>query len=203
MLYRLVKVFSQPDLGNILQYTEDNLASPVSPRSLNISPLKALDRKRPNLIDSSYQFLFRPPATETIRRLIKRVQSAERKAQTAKTIAEIEAKQKYSGVWNYIRCMFLETDEISDRNLLQDKQRLPEILHMISVNLSLLFNLDVSDTSLDPLETVQQDDEENTTFSTFNYSEQNSFERSMPSPLAVSFVKIPSSNRVLTTFSCR
>lgn len=189
MLYRLIKVFGQPRLAQILRRYEEDFVCTLSPRKVfKSSPV----HQPTSPVDVlGYVTLFNSQAMDgMMERLMRRVKIAQYLAGNEKKRAEEEEKRNSSGFLNNLKFLFAMGDMTNDTKTLRDKRRVPEILSFILETAGAMFNIDPKDISVDDLiaQSVQEESsKQNASMSMLHNNSSNmlSFNGTIPSPAQI------------------
>lgn len=189
MLYRLIKVFGQTRLTDILRRYEEDLVSSLSPRKVyRSSPVHQASHTGDLL---GYVTLFNSPAMESmIEGLMRRVKIAQYLATQERERAEAEEKRNSSGFVNNIKFLFSIADTAVDGRILRDKKRVPEILNFILETSGSMFHLDPKNISVEDLIAQSVREESNLSHNAsmsvlHNSSNMMSFNGTIPTPAQV------------------
>lgn len=185
LVYRLIKVFGQPRLVDILRRAERDFMLSLSPKkAFKASPIhKAMDLSYEPLFDSA-------PMEHTIRRLMGRVKIAEYLATKERATIEAEEVRNSTGFWNNVKLLFAMSDGVAEGRALKDKKRMPEVLSFILNTTGALFDINPLEVSIDDYIEHTKKEESimslNATMSSMhNSSNMLSFNGSIPSPALV------------------
>ncbi|GAB0094643.1 Sphingomyelin phosphodiesterase 4 [Sergentomyia squamirostris] len=149
MIFRLVKVFSQSNLVNILCRLEGSMAFNANVPQ-RYSPNQYSLNKTPNtLLDTSYQFMFQIPVKEKIEHLLRKIKIAEIAAREMNRQAEMVSREEtLASLWQSIRNFFANNEDYLESAMKQDKQRIPEILQITSQLMADTFDMEVPEIAL-------------------------------------------------------
>lgn len=189
MLYRLIKVFGQPRLAQILRRYEEDFVCTLSPRKVFKS--SPVHQPTSSVDVLGYVTLFNSQAMDgMMERLMRRVKIAQYLAGNEKKRAEEEEKRNSSGFLNNLKFLFAMGDMTNDTKTLRDKRRVPEILSFILETAGAMFNIDPKDISVDDLiaQSVQEESsKQNASMSMLHNNSSNmlSFNGTIPSPAQI------------------
>lgn len=188
ILYRLIKVFGQTRLIDILRHCEGEFVSSLSPRKLfKSSPV----HKGSGVDVPGYVTLFNSSAMDNMmEQLMRRVKIAQYLATNERDRSEAEEKRNNSGFLNSLKFLFSVSDTAVDSKTLRDKKRIPEILGFILETCGTMFQIDPNNISVEDL--IQQSVREESNLShnasmsaLYNSSNTISFNGTIPSPAQV------------------
>uniref|UniRef100_A0A1B0CYY0 Uncharacterized protein n=1 Tax=Phlebotomus papatasi TaxID=29031 RepID=A0A1B0CYY0_PHLPP len=150
MIFRMMKVFNQPHLVDVLFRLERSMVSSsngLMPK--RYSPTQYSPSKSPNtMLDNSYVFMFNTPVREKIERLLKKIKMAEMVAREQNRLAEAKSREEtLLEIWQKIRNFFMDTEDYVENALQQDKKRIPEVLQLTAQLISSAFELEIPEIS--------------------------------------------------------
>lgn len=190
MLYRLMKVFGQTRLSDILRRCEEEFLCSLSPRKVfKSSPVHRAAAGSEDVL--GYVTMFNSPSMEKkMEQLMRRVKIAQYLSTTERDRSEAEEKRNSSGFINNIKFLFSISDTAVNSKSLRDKKRIPEILTFILETSGAIFHLDPKNISVDDLiaKSVQEEtnlSQNNSMSVLYNSSNMNSFNGTIPSPAQV------------------
>lgn len=188
ILYRLIKVFGQSRLIDILRRCEEGFVSSLSPkRVFKSSPVHRVTTT--DLL--GYVPLFNSPGMENMmEQLMRRAKIAQYLGTKERDFSEAEEKRNSSGFLNNLKFLFSISDTAVDGRMQRDKKRIPEILGFILETTGAMFNVDPQNISVDDLIAQSARDEshlsQNASMSAlYNSSNMMSFNGSIPTPSQV------------------
>lgn len=190
MLYRLIKVFGQSRLAQILRHFEEDFVSSMSPRKVYKS--SPVHRANTTTDLFGYVTLFNSPAMDNLmEQLMRRVKIAQYFAAVDRDRSEAEEKRNSSGFINNLKYLFSMADTAVECKALRDKKRIPEILSFILETSGNIFQIDVKNISIDEViaQTLRDETQsisQNASLSAMhNSSNMISFNGTIPSPAAI------------------
>ncbi|XP_059620057.1 sphingomyelin phosphodiesterase 4 isoform X2 [Phlebotomus argentipes] len=146
MIFRLVKVFSQPNLVDVLSRLERSMISNANGfMPQRYSPTQYSPNKSANtLLDTSYMFMFHAVVRDKIQLLLRKIKVAEVAAREQNRLAELKSREEtFASVWQKIKNFFTEGEDYFENALKQDKQRIPEILQLTAQLMADAFELEL------------------------------------------------------------
>lgn len=185
ILYRLIKVFGQPRLVDLLRRFEEDFVSSLSPKKVfNSSPRSAGEV-------TGYVRLFNSPSMQRMmEQLMARIKVAQFLANHERNRIDEEERKSSCGFWNNFKFLFAISDTASESRMMRDKRRIPEILGFILETTGAMFQIDPSDINVDEqisqsMQEISQSSQNNSMSVLHNSSSMLSFNGTIPSPAQI------------------
>uniref|UniRef100_A0A1B0CLM3 Sphingomyelin phosphodiesterase 4 n=2 Tax=Lutzomyia longipalpis TaxID=7200 RepID=A0A1B0CLM3_LUTLO len=161
MIYRLVKVFSQPNLLDVLSRFERSVeANSNGFMQLKYhSPSQFFPPTKPSnaFHETNYQYMFHPTVREKIENLLRKIKQAELIARENNRSNSIQLPEDtFAMIWERIVSFFVDNNDCLENVTQQEQQKIPDVLQNTAQLMANAFNLEIPEISAEDVESYQR-----------------------------------------------